>query len=132
MKHLTRQLCAALITGLGGGRPNVPEAGVPLWNAFSALSRARTYHAAGPHPLSFSEIEAWSRLMRVPLEPQHVQVITAMDEVWMDCASAKAQGREGVKILPPKSSKGLNPGLFDAMMGPDPGPPSRRKAQAAS
>lgn len=49
MDRLKKQLCAALKARNAGRKTSIPEAGLPLWNAFGALSRARSYNRHGPN-----------------------------------------------------------------------------------
>lgn len=86
-------LVAALKRHLAGGKPVVPEAGVLLWNLFMEISASRTYHAAGPHPISHAEIEAYCRLHRWPLQPHHIAIIRALDDAWLEHAYRKMVGR---------------------------------------
>lgn len=72
-------------------RPQVPEAGHLLWRAFMELDGTRTFHAAGPNPISFAEIEAWARLMRYPLAPRHVSTIRAMDAALLVHVAERAE-----------------------------------------
>ena len=66
------------------GKPiRIPEGGRLLWRWFADLSASRTYHGAGPNPISYSEIEAYARLMRWPLRPDHVQMIRRMDDAFL-------------------------------------------------
>ncbi|MGN7868994.1 phage tail assembly chaperone [Paracoccus sp. 22332] len=118
MDRLKKQLCAALKTRLAGGTSRLPEAGLPLWEAFGVLSRARSYNPHGPNPITWEAIAAYSQLMRVPLEPRHVDIITALDAVWIeDAYRIDKQTPEGVKTLPPLSQHPINAGLLDAMLG---------------
>lgn len=114
-QRLETQLCRSLRERLAGGKPRLPDAGAFLWNAFWQLSRCRTLHAAGPNPIGWAEIEAWARLMRVPLEPRHVEILAAMDDVWLDHAYA-ARGIGGQSHVA-RSSEPLTPELLDAMFG---------------
>lgn len=66
-----------------------------LWNLFMEISGSRTYHAAGPHPISFAEIEAYCRLHRWPLQPHHVATIRALDDAWLEHAVRKTDGDTG-------------------------------------
>ncbi|RWR29529.1 hypothetical protein D2T31_10765 [Sinirhodobacter populi] len=117
MVHLQRQLCAALRTQLRGGKVLPPEAGLPLWDAFLDLSGSRTYHAAGPNPIQMTEIAAYCRMMRLPLEPRHVSILMAMDGAWLDHAYSGAKTPEGVKALPPVSTRPISAALLDAVLG---------------
>lgn len=86
-----------------------PEGSSIVWNAFMALSRARSSGSFGPNPIGFGEIEVWCRLMRVPLEPHHVQAIAAMDQACLQhCYNRRARGI-------PKEA--LSAAAFDAILG---------------
>ncbi|MBN8998072.1 MAG: hypothetical protein J0H54_01430 [Rhizobiales bacterium] len=92
-----------------GDRIDLPAGWQPLWRAFLELHSTRGEGFAGPVPISFAEIEAYVRLMRLPLEPRHIAVIRAIDNAWMDHISA-ARGRQGA--LP-----ALTPEVFMAVFG---------------
>ncbi len=118
MDRLKKQLCTALKSRLAGGTSSLPEAGLPLMEAFGALSRARSYNPHGPNPVTWEAMAAWSQLMRVPLEPHHADIIMALDAVWIeDAYRTDKQAPEGVKTLPPMSQHPINAGLLDAMLG---------------
>ena len=117
MRRLEAQLCAALRGALAGKKSRLPEAGLPLWNAFQGLSATRTYHPGGPNPIQPSEIIAWCHLHRMPFAPHHVDILLAMDQAWLDQAYAKARAPEGVKALPPVSAHPISAALLDAVMG---------------
>lgn len=117
MHRLKSQLCTAVAAALRGEKGGLPEAGLPLWNAFQGLTATRTYHAAGPNPIQPSEILAWCQLHRLPLGPQHVEILLAMDQAWLDHAYAAAKAPQGVQVLPPLSKTPLTAGLLDAMLG---------------
>lgn len=120
MSRLIRQLINALKVSCETGRaPNIPEAGRDLWGIFVTLSRSRTYHMAGPNPVSFSEISEYARLQRWPLQPHHVDVITALDAAWLEYAFRSEAGKcsKGVKALPRHSGQAVNPSVFDAVFG---------------
>lgn len=115
--RLTRQLVAALESRLKRQTAApVPESGRLLWSAFNELSRARTWHVAGPNPIALSEIEAWARMANLPLQRRHVGVILALDEAFLDHAHS-AKPPEGVKRAPPVSQHGITAALFDLTVG---------------
>ncbi|MFV0303422.1 MAG: hypothetical protein ACK5IP_21565 [Paracoccus sp. (in: a-proteobacteria)] len=116
MNSLQKQLCAALEARMKGRKVRVPEAGRELLAAFAALSRARSYGPSGPNPISYGEIAAWCSLMRMPLAPHHVEIIAALDEVWM-AQVAKRQTPEVVKTLPQVSEHPISAALLDAVLG---------------
>lgn len=118
MKRLERQLCLVVRQQMRGQACAIPEAGRDLARAFGQLSEARSWHAHGPNPISFPEIEAWCRLMGVPLGPVHVGILRAMDRAWTDSFHDIARGTpEGVKTLPPVSGQPLSAALFDIATG---------------
>lgn len=89
-----------------------------LIHIFGELSLARSWNANGPNAISFPEIEAWCRLMRVPLEPRHIRVILAIDGAWMAAYYEKQKRATNTgSTLPAVSSVPLTPALMDAMMG---------------
>lgn len=118
---MTKMLVAALERHLAGGKPIVPEAGVLLWNLFMEISASRTYHAAGPHPISHAEIEAFARLHRWPLLPHHIDTIRALDDAWLEHAyrqQGKATGGKDDKAFDSRryaSRPALTAAAFDAV-----------------
>lgn len=83
------------------GKPSIaPAAGVLVWQWFIALCRTRTGNGWGPNPISFSEIEAYARLYRWPLEPRHVDMILALDREWMNHARGGSPGAAPVHSQP--------------------------------
>lgn len=115
--RLQRQLVRALEKHLDGGRSTPPPGGAVLWRAFGDLSRARSCGAAGPNPISFPEIEAYCRLMRLPLEPHQVQAVRAMDALWIERSYSRGAVPAGTQTLPPRSEHALTPAMFDLAMG---------------
>ncbi|SFP62554.1 phage tail assembly chaperone [Tranquillimonas alkanivorans] len=108
MTHrLEKLICAALEDNLRGRAPRPPEGSESVWNAFVALSRTRKRTAEGPEPITYAEVDAYCRLMRVPLEPRHVGILCAMDRIWLDHAT-------GRKEAPPQD---LTAAGFDAVFG---------------
>lgn len=118
MDRIQHILVAALRRHLAGGRPVVPDAGVLLWNLFMQISASRTYHAAGPHPVSFAEIEAYARLHRWPFQSHHITIIRALDDAWLEHAYAETgKGQKGAQRLPTGREPAINPSAFDAVFG---------------
>ena len=111
-----KQMVERLKRHLSGGKPEVPEAGVLLWNLFVEIGASRTYHAAGPHPISFAEIEAYCRLHRWPLQQRHLAIIRALDDAWLAHAYAKTGSTEG-RSPAASSGQAINPAAFDAVFG---------------
>lgn len=70
-----------------GDRIDLPAGWEPFWRAFLDLSATRGVGFDGPAPITFAEIEAYARLMRLPLEPRHIAIIRAIDRAWIDKAA---------------------------------------------
>jgi len=104
MTNLERILCAALKRHLDGKSGRPPAGAEIIWNAFARLSSRRGMGFSGPNPITFTEIEAFARLERLPLEPHHVRVIEAMDRTWLDHAAG------------PKPKPGISAAAFDGML----------------
>lgn len=113
MSKLKTHLCKALKAHLTGGKARVPDGGREMLDAFMALSRARSWHAHGPNPISWEAMAAWSRIMRVPVQPHHAEIIMALDDVWMSHAMQRNNAPEGVKKIPQMSKQPLTAALFD-------------------
>lgn len=117
MQRLQRKLCDYLRHHLNGQPCRPPDAGMELLAAFGQLSGARAWHTNGPNPINFAEIEAWSRLMRTPLRPDHVRIIKAMDEVWIEWFRHRRAQAGDAKTSPPISQHPITANLLDAMLG---------------
>lgn len=116
-RKLSKQLTNAVTARLRGQKIQLPEAGLLLWSTFQSLSGTRTYNLGGPNPIQPSEIAAWCQLHRLPLAPHHVDILLAMDQVWLDHAYAKARTPESVKRLPLISAHPISAVLLDAVLG---------------
>lgn len=115
MRRLQKALCATLEAVLEGKKPRLPDAGAEILDAFMALSRARTYHAHGPNPITWEAMAAWSQMMRRPLPPHHAAIVMALDDTWMQHLSRRMAG--GSAAAPLVSNTPLSAGLFDALTG---------------
>lgn len=112
-EELKRQLEAKAQT-----TPRIPAGGDLLFRWFLDLHRSRTYHAAGPNPISYTEIQAYAVMMRWPIEPRHAMILKAMDQTYLECnMKPQIEAPEGVKTLPPISTAPVTAGLVDAMFG---------------
>lgn len=110
IRRMGAQLVAALQDHLArGGVPRPPLAGVPIWQAFAALSDARTWGPGGPDPIQPAQVEAWARLMQIVLPPHHVRIIADMDGAWLEWVRKP----EAERNAPPP----LTAAAFDAMFG---------------
>lgn len=64
--------------------PVVPELGADIWEWFWQLRSAAAFGMNGPGPLAFTEIEAWSRLLRVKIGPMEVRLLMVLDQQYLD------------------------------------------------
>ncbi|MCI9865072.1 hypothetical protein RHIZ_03835 [Rhizobium skierniewicense] len=121
MSRLQELLCTELkrqLEAKAAAAPRIPAGGDLLWRWFLDLHRSRTYHAAGPNPISYAEIQAYAALMRWQIEPRHAMILRAMDAVYLECRmKPQAEAPEGVKTLPLISAAPVTAGLVDAMFG---------------
>jgi hypothetical protein len=112
-QEMTEALVSALRQRLAGGDLDVPEPGIILWNIFIALGATRTYHSAGPNQISYTEIDAYCRLHRWPLEPHHVDIIVALDAAWLEHAQRELRRPSGMARL----RGGATKANIDAVLG---------------
>lgn len=117
MNKLQHRLCATLSAQLAGQKPRLPEGSAPFWRAFQALSKRRSYHQFGPNPISLTEIASYAAMMRMPLAPHHVEILSAMDDVWLEHAYAGAGNKapDGMKTITHRAAQPLTAAMFDAM-----------------
>ena len=114
-QHLKCLLVKALKSYLKAGKmPHVPEAGILLWNIFMKLAATRSYHMAGPNPISYTEIAAFCNLTGQPLQPNHVEIIRALDDAWLEYSYSKINSEDKGKNVP---SGELTAEAFDAVFG---------------
>lgn len=63
--------------------PPLPPEVRHLWQTFLELHRTRPA-GFGVSPISFTELDAWQRLKRWPLEPWEVEAIRKLDDIWIE------------------------------------------------
>lgn len=118
---LEKLLCAELKRQLeanGVRDTRIPSGGELLWKWFMALHKTRQAGMAGPQPITYAEIMAYSHIYSLPIEPRHVAILIAMDQAYLETVYKKQPTTpEGVKVLPPVSKAPLTAGLFDAQFG---------------
>lgn len=114
MTRLRRALVDSVAASVAGRRRvQVPVGGELVWRWFADLSAARSYGAAGPNPISFTEIEAYRRLHPVPIEGRHVDLLRAMDDAWLRGQTADGDN----PAVNPRRAMPVTPALFDAVFG---------------
>lgn len=100
-----------------GGRPTLPAGGELLWRWFEDLCSSRVWSDVGPGPITYAEIEAYARLMRLPLEPRHVVALKEMDAVFLEHCFRERQralSRQDDRAVAPIA---LSADRFDAVFG---------------
>lgn len=111
------RLVAALKDHLAGKPLRIAEPDRLIWDIFARLCATRTYHAAGPNPISYAEIEAFCRIERLPLAPHHAALVRALDEAWVAHALARIGNVSTTVDRSPAVSQPINPAAFDAVFG---------------
>lgn len=64
--------------------PALPREMRYLWHTFRSLSRARGSTGFGPAPISWADIDAYCRLMRLSLDAWEVEGIRALDDAYLE------------------------------------------------
>lgn len=114
VERIHKRVAEAVAASVRGDHARVPEAGRLLLSWFMALHRTRTYHQAGPNPITYGEIEAFARLSGTPLRPIDVTGIKAVDEAWLKSALARMKAGDD-PTASQAADRGVTPQLFDAM-----------------
>lgn len=63
--------------------PDIPTPAAYLWNVFLRLHSRRSANEAGPAPLSWVEIAAFSKLLGINFSPWEIGVLEALDDVYL-------------------------------------------------
>lgn len=71
----------------------LPETVAHLWVAFCQMSNARTSNGFGPNPLTYHDVEAWSRVTGVELTAWEIDVLKRLDVVFLTVATKNARPR---------------------------------------
>jgi hypothetical protein len=98
---------------LAGGELKLPEGAHQVWEFFVDLHHTRGSSFSGAEPIRYAEIEAYGRLMQVPFQPQHVSMIRAIDQLWIE--KARAVEAEPTNEAGPRPV--LTAAAFDAVWG---------------
>jgi hypothetical protein len=99
-----------------GKAPAIPAGGELLWTWFCDLNSGRTFHAHGPNPIGWGELQAYAALTRWPIARRHIVVLQAMDRAYLEFDRAErmpgAQGKVAAR-----SGRPMSPALFDTIFG---------------
>lgn len=74
--------------------PPLPPEVRHLWQTFLELHRTRP-SGFGASAIPYAEIDAWSRLKRLPLDPWEVDAVVELDAAWMDSQADDDDVSEG-------------------------------------
>ena len=77
-----------------------------MWAWFRELDRARHSNGYGLNPLSYSDIDAWSRLRRISLLAWHLDALILMDGERLKLLYEKTEAETEDK---PKDTRGKLP-----------------------
>jgi len=84
-----------------------------VWAWFRELDRARHSNGYGLNPLTYSDIDAWSRLRRISLLAWHLDALILMDGERLKLLYEKTEAETEDK--PKVSERPLTARLFDAL-----------------
>jgi hypothetical protein len=62
----------------------LPSTMVHLWGIFVDLDGGRTMHAAGPNPLSWADMLAWTKLTGQYITGSEAQALRALDRAFLN------------------------------------------------
>lgn len=118
LAHWQEEMLAALRWHLNGRLGAEPYLGAEhefVWTAFWALSGRRSYNGAGPNPIAWAEIAAWSQIRGATFDELELEAVLALDREFI----AHAYRKPGAKKMVPASGKSLSR-LFRMMAGTKP------------
>jgi hypothetical protein len=81
------------------------------WHTWISLHSGRSYGAMGATPLTWLDIDAWARMMRVRLTELDLLVIRVIDSSWFVAQAAerdrqdKVRDKEAAKAAPPRRQR---------------------------
>lgn len=78
------------------GQPPGPDLDIPavadyVWEWFWSLNSRRGFVESGMLPLSYAEIDAWARRMRISITPEEVEMLTRMDDAMLAASAVEAE-----------------------------------------
>lgn len=71
--------------------PPLPRAAAPIWRVFRELHCTRA-GGFGPGPITYTEIEAYMRVMCTPLLPWEIQALRQVDNAYLQSLIAPETG----------------------------------------
>lgn len=73
--------------------PEIPDAGLHIWEWWWRLSSRRITYSEVMAPLSYSDIFHWSILTRTQISPSEIEVLFAMDDAYLSAVAAERKGQ---------------------------------------
>ena len=73
-------------------QPPFPDRMAHLWQVFLDLHHGRMYSMGEPCPLTYESMTAWCSLTGIELSPWDVDVVKALDRVWMETMQGADDG----------------------------------------
>lgn len=67
--------------------PDFPDRAAYVWEVFLDMHTGRTYGMSGPNPLSWGDIKAWCDLRGIVLLSWEVDILKALDMLWVRIAN---------------------------------------------
>ncbi len=64
--------------------PDLPMEGFYLWQWFADLHACRTSSGFGLNPITFTEIQSWASLYRIPVSIWEVNILRKLDNTWLN------------------------------------------------
>ena len=77
-----------------GEEIDIPDSVEHVWGWFWQLSSRRSFTDSSLLPLSFTELDAWTRLMRVNITPEDLDMLIAMDDAMLSAHSEESQAAQ--------------------------------------
>jgi len=74
-----------------------PESYAYCLDWFDVLSRTRSSNGFGQNPISYAEIDAWSRLTNIELTPVEVSAIMQLDSAYLNIQAEQIAKRSKTK-----------------------------------
>jgi len=108
--RIHKLLADALTASIKSGhKMRIPDGAHLIWQWFLDLNRTRTYHNAGPNPITYSEILAYTQLTGAVLRPKDIMAIRRLDDTWIATIYEMRDKPNS------KTNAELHTGAFDAL-----------------
>lgn len=74
--------------------PSLPDGLEPLWHDFSALHNGRGSNGFGPSQITFSEIDAYQRVIGIRFAPWQLDAIRRADAAYLNHYAEQRRAKE--------------------------------------